>query len=505
MKEKTKVEAICQGLLSIPVKRIRPFTNLVMACSSHCAAKSVVELTSSPHFHYHYSNISKVSEYLTKKEEDYEKTLKIFLKYFLDACSVKPQFEEVLGNYYVLGQDMCMVDKTHSACLAGRVYGHTSNKLDQGIVAGYKVCFTHLHLNKGWSLPIDMAIVSPTDEHKSDATLLAVRSLKTLLEDKELPFGDTYCINNADSGYGNAKFLSPLYQYEKLINIVRFRGGMKVYKAFSGAQIDKQKPKIYGEVAYLISQTSTKTFKIKDKKTKEISCITKEQISIFDTAFDDFSEEQIVLGNGRKGIKKVWSWKNYLLRTKNGNSMQDKPFDIVKVEIWNEDNTEKIFDRDMFLSVNGQGKNKLTSLEVQQHYRTRFDTEGCYRFSKQNLFLDSFQTPDKQHYLNYLLVILCTWWLLYAAKDEVKLACPVWQKYLPIHQIAEQAIEKQEKLNLTPSQVRKGMENLFHTFDKTPYLPQKYEKGLGRKAGAKMTKRARRIPYKKPKKGVKKE
>ena len=122
MKEKTKVEASCQGLLSIPVKRIRPFTNLVMACSSQCAAKSVVELTSSQHFQYYYSNSNKVSEYLTKKEEDYEKTLKIFFKYFLHACSVEPQFEEVLGNYYVFGQDMCMVDKTHSSCLAGRFY-----------------------------------------------------------------------------------------------------------------------------------------------------------------------------------------------------------------------------------------------------------------------------------------------------------------------------------------------------------------------------------------------
>ena len=54
-----------------------------------------------------------------------------------------------------------------------------------------------------------------------------------------------------------------------------------------------------------------------------------------------------------------------------------------------------------------------------------------------------------------------------------------------------------------PSQVRKGIGNLFDTFDKTPFLPKKCKKGKGRKIGTKTMKRKTYKTYKKPKKRVK--
>lgn len=493
MKKKHSLEEICQALLCLPIPRIKAFVNLVMASCSHLDSKSFVGITSSPHCHYSYSNISKVSEYLSKDEENYEKIMKILLDFFLDVCSI-PTYKSVeLGNYFRFAQDMTMVDKSHSACLSGRVYGHQSNK--NSIVSGYKVCCTHIDLGKSWSVPIKMDVFSPTDLVQTDSTLLAVYQLKYLLDATDLPFGDSFCVNSADSAYGNAKFLSPLYKYDKLVNVVRLRGGSKVYKAFSGEQKEKQNPKIYGQTYYLIDKTVTKTFKSKNKKTKEDIWTEKLQTSIIDCACDEFIEEPIVLGNGKKGVKKIWCWKNLLIRTKNKNSMKDKPFDLLKVEIWNEDKSKKIFDRDMFLSVNGQSKDKVSTQESYENYRGRFGVEPCYRFSKQHLFLGKFQTPDKQHFLNHLLIVFASWWVLYAAKDEIVLECPVWQKYLPVNKETE----------FTPSQVRKGISTLFHTFDKTPFLPQKCKKGRGRQAGTKMTRRERKNTYKKPKKEVIKE
>lgn len=498
MKKKHNLEKICQDLLKLPLPRIKAFVNLVMAACSDLNAKSVVEITLNRHFHYHYSNISKVSEYLSKNEEEYEKNLIIFLKYFLQVCPITTYEANELGTYYRLAQDMTMVDKSSSACLEGRVYGHQSNKIGDGIVAGYKVCSTHLHLAKGWSVPIYINVLSTTDLIKKDATLMAVYQLESLLKDEDLPFRTTYCINSADSAYGNAKFLSPLHKQEKLVNIVRLRAGMKVYKVFSASQKEKQNPKIYGQTYYLISKTRTKSFKSIDKKTKEKVVTEKLQTSIVDCASDGFSEEEIFFENGKKGYRKIWYWKNLLIRTKNKNNMKDKPFDLLKVEIWNEDKSEKIFDRDMFLSVNGQLKDKISVQEAYQNYRSRFDVEGCYRFSKQNLFLGKFQTPDYQHFLNHLLVIFVSWWILYAGKEEVSLEFPVWQKYLPSNQVIT-------CVDFTPSQVRKGLSTLFDTFDKTPYLPQKCKKGRGREKGKQMPKRPIEKPYKKAKKEVKKE
>lgn len=485
----------------MPFARMKAYVNIVMSLCSDTGSKSVTGLSGSRHFHYHYSNLSKVSELLSKDESAYNETFNFLLRYFVGTCVEEASEQSASGIFYVLGQDMCVVDKRASSCLEGRVYGYQKG----AVVSGYKVCFTHLYLDKGWSLPIAMDLVKPEAEGKEsyqqDAVSLAVHQLKALLETKSLPFSDAYCLNQADSGYGNAKYLSPLYAYDKLINTVRFRAGMKVYKVFSETQTAKQNPLIYGETYYLNAQTQTKTYHTKQRKTGNLQTTHKEQISLTDCPADSYVQDTIVLGNGRNAIRKIWCWKNFLLRSKKGNNMKDKPFNILKVEIWNETGTAKIFDRDMWLSVNGKGKDNLTPTEVHQYYRTRFEVEGCYRFSKQHLFLDKFQTPEKQHFLNYLLILLSTWWILYAAKDEVSFACPVWQKYLPTNKTALEL----EKTPLTPSQVRKNLANLFDTFDKTPYLPQKSKKGKGREKGTVLTKREKKKPYKKPKKETKNE
>ena len=61
------------GITTRSCKGLSEFGNV--SCSS-LGGKSVIELSASRHFHYHYSNITKVSEKLTKNEADYEKTCK---------------------------------------------------------------------------------------------------------------------------------------------------------------------------------------------------------------------------------------------------------------------------------------------------------------------------------------------------------------------------------------------------------------------------------------------
>jgi hypothetical protein len=354
--KKQNLESICQGLLSLGFSRAKAFMNLLMVSCSYLEAKNVVALTASHHYHYHYSNISKVSDNLCKDKEEYGKVSETLLCYFVSTCPVLVSKTGSGVMYYSFSQDMCMAYKSASACLPDKVYGHQANSLGAGIVEGYKLDFTHLHASKDWVLPIAIEIVAP----EGNATDLAVKQLNALIADDSLPFGKTLCINNVDSGYGNARYLSPLHAHKNLINIARLRGSMKVYPVFSGEQKAKSNPKIYGKTYYLTNQTLSK--------------------------------------------------------------------------------------------------------------------KGYYLFSKQNLFLGKFQTPDKVHFLSHLLVILASWWLMYAAKDEVELKVPVWQQYSAKNKEILFAQETNEKAELTPSQVRKGMENLFDTFDKTPYLPTKYKK-----------------------------
>lgn len=53
------VEQFCRSILQIVGKNTKALANLVMGLASQSSAKSVVELSLSPVYHYQYSSISK--------------------------------------------------------------------------------------------------------------------------------------------------------------------------------------------------------------------------------------------------------------------------------------------------------------------------------------------------------------------------------------------------------------------------------------------------------------
>ena len=57
--QKTKgVKQFCHSILQMPVEKNKAIANLVMGLSSQTFAKSVVEISLSPCYHYQYSSIS---------------------------------------------------------------------------------------------------------------------------------------------------------------------------------------------------------------------------------------------------------------------------------------------------------------------------------------------------------------------------------------------------------------------------------------------------------------
>ncbi len=132
----------------------------------------------------------------------------------------------------------------------------------------------------------------------------------------------------------------------------------------------------------------------------------------------------------------------------------------------------------MFVAVVGAAREVLTIEEIAEVFYHRFDLEVTNRFLKQNLYLESYQTPDVQHLDNWLVLAQEAMWLLWAASAEVENVCEKWQKY---------SLPKVEKGGrYTSSQTRKGLERLILTFEKEPYLPKKCKKGVGRKKGEKL-------------------
>jgi hypothetical protein len=149
--------------------------------------------------------------------------------------------------------------------------------------------------------------------------------------------------------------------------------------------------------------------------------------------------------------------------------------------------------RPLFVVISGRNKDKLSPGDAFLEYMQRYGIESFFRFGKQTLWLDKFQTPDVQHLDNWILVLQLTVFLLFLTAFDAPHSCPKWQKYVPIE-------KEPSKVRLTIAQARKSAEVLFLTFAKSPFLPIKSQKGKPRKKGQIQLKRSRYEIVKKKKK-----
>ena len=500
-KVENKTEQFCLDIVNLPLNRHRPLANLVMSLCGCTTAKSVVELSESDFFHYHYSNLPKILNDIARTASDSLALDRLIRSLLIPYLA--PIRTECGLSFYGFSTDVTKLLKAHSPTLEGRGYVPIANNViasNQSIGVGYRVSMTHLNaLEKGadgWCPPMVVQRLSVED----DAIDVGVAQIQSLLTDTTLPFSSSLCLEKADMGYAHASFLSPLYALENLVCLVRFRPSSKVWQQmFTNSEQTPDSinsvplqgaPAIYGKKWYLTDTSQDKIYTRKGEK------YTVWQDSIMDLPPSDTVEVASTLKNGRQITILLTRWNDLLKRTKEGHSMKDKPFDIVRVLVIDAKTGDKVFDRPLFIAVSGQRKQEIPTPLVQTQYRERSDVEGVYRFGKHNMLLDKLQTPDVNHLDNWLKIWMLSVWLLFTARQQTPLTVKVWEKYLPINKA------KAEQTNpvLTMPQVRKGINNLFATFDKTPFLPRKYKKGKGRQKGEKQPKRKRFSPTKKMKK-----
>jgi hypothetical protein len=303
-----------------------------------------------------------------------------------------------------------------------------------------------------WSLPFDLRRIA---EHE-DEIEVAVEQIRRICESKE--FLGSLQINAADSSYGVAKYISQVNGISNLVNIIRLRHGNKVdeseYLETGGA------PQIYGKQYYLIEKSGWKEY----KKGEEIS--SKYLTSIYEKEADEFAEIEKETKKGKPLRIELRRWKGMKMQTKKGNSMKEVEFEIVGIRVLHRETGERIFKQDVFVAVVGESRQELQIEEIAEVFYHRFDLEVTNRFLKQNLFLESYQTPEVQHLDNWTVLAQEAMWLLWSASEEVEKVCEKWQKY---------SSPKAEKGGrLTPSQTRKGMERLILTFEQAGFSYKKY-------------------------------
>jgi hypothetical protein len=473
MKTQTTSEIFCQTILGLKIDNSKALANLVMALSSDLKSKSVVGLSNSPLYHFQYSSICDVVSNLAKEATSHQVVSSIIEDFCLS-------YRSKTAERVYLQSDGVNVFRPHSPTLEGRKQVYKPNNVIVGnkpLGIGYTFSFINWSDAKnGWSLPCKIKCLG-VEENLLDVAASQIEALC-----KADYFKECLVIDVCDSGYGNARYLSKTNKIENLVTLTRFRHGRKVYLP-STKKNKIGTPKIYGKKVYLNQKTGTKSY-----HKKGIPYLVNQE-SIYDTPAHEHITLSEKTAKGRALRVEVYRWNDLMIRSKNGNNMKEALFDLVSVQVLATETGQRVFKQDIFLAIEGKNKDKVGLEEAYSSYRHRFDLEVQNRFLKQNMFMQTYQSPDKQHMENWMLVMMLSCWLLYTAAPVVDQVCQKWQKYS----------EPSQEIGClkTISQVRKGAEKLFLTFDKLPFLPQSRKKGKGRKKGDVQLKRERYKIYKK--------
>ena len=118
------------------------------------------------------------------------------------------------------------------------------------------------------------------------------------------------------------------------------------------------------------------------------------------------------------------------MRGKQNIPMHKHAFTLVKIR-WYDPDGKALFAKPLWLIVMGDRRAELSLLDIYQSYLQRYDLEHFFRFGKQKLLLDKFQTPDDKHEENWWRLVALAYLQLWAARDLVSQLPRPWEDYLP--------------------------------------------------------------------------
>ena len=341
-------------------------------------------------------------------------------------------------------------------------------------------------------------------------TICGQEQLLRVLSQLNPELGRRLVINLIDSGYGNGKFLAPLYdQSPDLVNLARLRSGSKVYDQYDRRQ--GQPLKYYGQAHYLCEQSTQRRY----KKKNEQDYYWVQQNSIHEQVADQEEHFEEYWPKSDRTVKvSILRWKDKLLKTKSGKSMKQQPVDIACIRLRDAQSGQAVFKNDLYLVISGQRRAEVATSQLRTYYLHRSDIEAYFRLAKQRLLLESFQTSQLQHLDNWLVVVQLATHLWWQASDQVQAQPNAWERYNPKY---KQALARQQpplderpgpslppgqELRLSMAMTCKAMAALLATLDLSLFRPSKSKGGHGRPPGFRLKPKKRHPLRRKHPKGA---
>ena len=377
---------------------------LVDAICSNPHAHSVVEYSLTPCFRRSYSTIFKAINEMTWDD--------LMLARLVAPYLPRPQQR----TYWLLGSDVTPQPRQFAHTLADRGVVHQPNPIkgNKPITIGHQYASTGLlpeaeaAVSPSWIVPLMTRRVTTNE----DKELVSSEQINALLTDPKLPFGDSFCVDVADSSYSKPACLYSKRQHPRLVSITRLRGNRVLYRRFvlesetvsSGAG----RPQQYGE-----------RFALREPDT-----------------WHEPDEAVTVSERSRRGKVyrvEIKAWHNMLMPGKNKPQripMYRYPFTLVQVVRY-DDKGNLACKQPLWLLAIGEDRYELNAREIYEAYRQRYDLEHFFRFGKQKMLLASFQTPEDVREEKWWQLVHLAYAQLWMARHVANCLPKPWERNLP--------------------------------------------------------------------------
>lgn len=427
---------------------------LVDAICSNPDAHSVVEYSLTSCFRRSYSTI-----YQALNEMEWDE-LQI-------ARLVAPHLPQSRQRpYWLLATDVTSQPRPFAATLPDRSVVYQANPIrgNKPITVGHQYSSlvflpeVETGVAPSWVVPLAVRRVSSME----DKELAGSAQLNALLADPNLPFAEHFCVDVGDTSYSKPACLHSKRQHTQLVSIARLRGTRVLYRPYEAdateAHSSTGRTRRFGD-----------RFALREPETwhEPDECVTQQEAS----------------RRGKAYRVEIKAWHNMLMRGKNKPyrmPMERYPFTLVQVVRYDEDG-KRACKRPMWLLAIGENRDRLSALDVYAAYRQRYDHEHFFRFGKQQMLLDGFQTPDDEREETWWQLVHLAYAQLWLARHVAHCLPRPWERNLPT----------MKARLMSPTLVRRDFGRIIRQMGTPAQAPKPRFNGSGRRRGMKLPPRPR--------------
>jgi hypothetical protein len=427
--------------------------NLIDALTANLKARSVCELSLSALYRYQYSSVYDSIDCFFKAESLPSDASRRKQQRPLCSLVVEAVLESEDNKWMQIGIDSTSIARQYARTLADKTMVYCPNPIagNKPITIGHRyvvLCYLPQKSQKTappWAPPLSVRRISSLEKETS----VSAQQLTSLFESQVAGIESRKCLCVVDSGLSAIEFLATAAKLPNLVTIARLRSNRVVYHS-PQPEVEPPKrghPRWYGH-----------RFALNDQSTQAPP--------------DQVAEMSQMTRRGKRLTICIAAWQNMRVRGNRAHQMHHFPFTLHKVTVTDESGSAR-FKRPIWLAVFGKNRAEVSLQEVYEAYRQRYDIEHFFRFGKQRLLLDKYQTPDVEHEENWVQIAQLAYVQLYLAASLARCLPRPWERYLP----------KYKTLAISVADVQRDFPRILSAIEPLPKVPKRRGKSPGRAIG----------------------